>query len=110
MKLRTVNLEGIAMDYIAREDLRPAQDNQGNMRLDNGKPVYPLHGVVVRDADNRTIKASTVRVRIKPDEDIPDMATVRCVDCVASVWRDGNRIAISVTADHVELVPDILQK
>lgn len=103
MKLKTGNMAGIAMDYLAKEDLHAAEDNHGNLRLVNGKPVYSLRGVVVRDAEGRTIKASTVRVKTKPADDIPDMSKVRCVDCIASVWQDGNRIAVSVTADHVEI-------
>ncbi|RYP94933.1 hypothetical protein [Bifidobacterium pseudolongum] len=104
MKLRTGTMEGVAMDYVAQEDLHPAEDNHGNMKMVDGKPVYSLRGVVVRDADGRTIKASTVRVKNRPTEDIPDMSKLRCVDCIASVWQDGNRIALSVTADHVEIV------
>ncbi|KOA59061.1 hypothetical protein BAAM0499_07860 [Bifidobacterium animalis subsp. animalis MCC 0499] len=107
MKMMTGNMEGIAMDYVAKEDLHPAEDNHGNMRLVDGRPVYSLRGVVVRDAEGRTIKASTVRVKNKPVDDIPDMSKVRCVDCVSSVWQDGNRIAISVTADHVEIVTNV---
>lgn len=103
MKLKTTDLDGVAIDAIEPDEIRPATGADGVLRVVDGAPVYPLRGVMVRDADGQAIKASSVRVRTAPTSPIPALSVVRCVDCVVTPWVRDGRVAISVLADHVEV-------
>ncbi len=111
MRLRTVNLESVAIDDINPDSITPAVDSSGALRLVDGAPVHPLRGVIIRDADGRTVRSSTVRVITPPSALIPALTPLRCVNCTVTPWvADNGRLSISVTADHVEMVEAPRQK
>lgn len=103
MRLQTVDLVGVTIDDIDPESVQPLADENGVLRVVDGSPVYPLRGVMVRDADGRAIKASTLRVRTAPSASIPSLTALRCVGCTVTPWVRDGRVALSVLADHVEI-------
>ena len=103
MMTSTHTVVAFAPDAIDPKDVTPATDDDGTLRMIDGAPVYLLRGVMVRDADGRTIKSSTVRVRTAPTTPIPPLTALRCVDCMLTPWVRDGRVALSVLADHVEI-------
>lgn len=86
MRISTPTVVAFAPDAIDPKDVTPATDDDGTLRMIDGAPVYLLRGVMVRDADGRTIKSSTVRVRTAPTTPIPPLTALRCVDCMLTPW------------------------
>lgn len=103
MKFRTVDLEAAAVNAIDPGRIRPAVDEDGTLRLVDGRPVYPVRGVTVRDETGLAVN-STVRVLVAPTAPIPAMSTLRCVDCHINPWVRKGELTVSVTADHLEIV------
>lgn len=103
MKFKTVDLEAAVMDAIDPSRIHPATDENGSLRKVDNRPVYPVRGVTVRDETGRTVNSS-VRVFNVPTAPIPAMSTLRCVDCHIVPWIKKGELAVSVTADHLEIV------
>lgn len=98
------NITVIPTDDINPAALKPATDSDGNPRLMDGKPVFPLRGVVVK-VDGQTVEGATVKVRQVPSGTVPELtrATLRG-DIRITPWLPdgGRRIRYSILADGVE--------
>lgn len=102
MRIRTLDFEGVALNDVIPDDIHPAIGADGVLRMVDDAPVFPLRGVMIRDADGQVLQTSTVRVRATPTTLIPALTALRCVNCVVTPWVRDGRIALSVLADHVE--------
>ena len=102
MRISTPVAVALSLDAIDPKQISPVADSDGALRLVDGKPVYPLRNVVVRDADGQTVRASSVKVHTLPTTQVSSLTPLRCVDCLITPWADGRQIALSVIADHVE--------
>lgn len=98
------NITVIPTDDLDPSALRPATDPDGNPRLVDGKPVYPLRGVVVK-VNGQTVEGATVKVRQVPSAVVPELtrATLKG-DIRITPWLPdgGRRIRYSILADGVE--------
>ena len=98
------NITVIPTDDLDPSALRPATDPDGNPRLVDGKPTYPLRGVVVK-VDGQTVEGATVKVRQVPSAVVPELtrATLKG-DIRITPWLPdgGRRIRYSILADTIE--------
>lgn len=98
------NITVIPTDDLDPTALRPATDADGQPRLVDGKPVYPLRGVVVK-VNGQTAEGATVKVRQVPSVVVPELtrATLKG-DIRITPWLPdgGRRIRYSILADGVE--------
>lgn len=94
----------IPTDDINPAALKPATDSDGNPRLMDGKPVFPLRGVVVK-VDGQTVEGATVKVRQVPSGTVPELTRANLTgDVRITPWLpdNGRRIRYSILADGVE--------
>lgn len=103
MRIIVPAITALALDPIDPERITPMANSDGTLRLIDGKPVYTLRNVVVRDADGNTVRASSVKVHTVPANPVAELTSLRCVDCRITPWIDGRQVALSVVADRVEL-------
>lgn len=101
----SANIVVIPTDDIEPSALRPATDQNGNSRLVDGKPTYPLRGVVVK-IDGQTVEGASVKVRQVPSAVVPELirATLKG-DVRITPWLPdgGRRIRYSILADAIEM-------
>lgn len=100
----TATITVIPTDDLDPSALRPATDPDGNPRLVDGKPVYPLRGVVVK-VDGQTVEGATVKVRQVPSGTVPELTRANLKgDIRITPWLPdgGRRIRYSILADTIE--------
>lgn len=100
----TAAITVIPTDDIDPATLKPAADQDGNPRLVDGKPAYPLRGVVVKIA-GQTVEGATVKVRQLPSALVPELTRVSLKgDVRITPWLpdSGRRIRYSILADAIE--------
>lgn len=100
----TAAITVIPTDDIDPASLKPATDQDGNPRLVDGKPTYPLRGVVVK-ADGQTVEGATVKIRQIPSAVVPELTRAPLKgDIRITPWLPdgGRRIRYSILADGVE--------
>lgn len=100
----TATVTVIPTDDLDPSALRPATDPDGNPRLVDGKPVFPLRGVVVK-VDGQTVEGATVKVRQVPSGTVPELTRANLTgDVRITPWLpdNGRRIRYSILADGVE--------
>lgn len=100
----TASITVIPTDDLDPTALRPATDQDGNPRLMDGKPVYPLRGVVVK-VSGQTVEGASVKIRQIPSAVVPELtrATLKG-DIRITPWLpdNGRRIRYSILADTIE--------
>lgn len=100
----TATITVIPTDDLDPSALRPAIDQDGQPRLVDGKPVYPLRGVIVKIA-GQTVEGATVKVRQVPAAVVPELTRANLKgDIRVTPWLpdNGRRIRYSVIADAIE--------
>ncbi|PJM75364.1 hypothetical protein [Bifidobacterium simiarum] len=106
MRFKTDALTAVTLDPIVAGALSLATDRDGSLKLIDGSAVTPLRGAMVRDADGRVIKTSSIKVKTPPVDDIPALAVLRCTGhvLVTPYVRDGGQVGVSVVADAVQVI------
>lgn len=100
----TATITVIPTDDLDPAALRPATDQDGNPRLVDGKPTYPLRGVVVKIA-GQTVEGASVKVRQIPSAVVPELTRTNLKgDVQVTPWLpdNGRRIRYSIIADAIE--------
>lgn len=98
------NITVIPTDDLDPTTLRPATGQDGQPRLVDGKPVYPLRGVVVKIA-GQTVEGASVKVRQIPAAVVPELTRANLKgDVRVTPWLPdgGRRIRYSILADTIE--------
>lgn len=100
----TATITVIPTDDIDPTALKPAADQDGSPRLVDGKPIYPLRGVVVKIA-GQTVEGASVKVRQIPAAVVPELTRANLKgDVQVTPWLpdNGRRIRYSIIADAIE--------
>ena len=101
---KSLNLKIAALEDIDPSTLEPAKVFQSEeTKLVNGRPVYRLPDLYVKDGDYKS--SISIKVFNKPSEKIPGLTYIHLTGTVEiTPFIMNNHIAYSVVADSVEAV------
>ncbi|MCI1868330.1 hypothetical protein [Bifidobacterium crudilactis] len=88
-------------------ELKPQTDENGQVRLTNGKPTYGIPGVLVYErtasGKDRQVRTAYVKVLNAPKQPISRFEQLSFEgEVTAKLWVSDGQLGLSITADHVK--------